>query len=372
MAKKALPKGIVQRPNGTLQKNFTVNGKRYSVYGKTKKELDEKEREKRNQLDKASFTDNKKITLNTYFEEWIKFKSLSVKANSIRLYKDLYTKHISNSIGCKKIANIHAQDIINLQIELSKKLSTSSCNTTFTVLNMVFKDAINAQIITNNPTNALKALKRTEESANKTIHRALTLDEQKAFMDEIRSNYYYNVFAFLLCTGVRFGEASALTWGDIDFKNNDIVINKTISADVNGRQIVNNTAKSKSGNRTIKMNAQIKHILKSQRAIYGNIIPSSDDLVFQGLYGRVIRNCTINSVIKKTLKQLDEKGIHIEPFSVHAFRDTFATRFIENGGNPQTLKSLLGHSSINITMDLYAHVLPNTKQEEMDKLHIAI
>ena len=56
----------------------------------------------------------------------------------------------------------------------------------------------------------------------------------------------------------------------------------------------------------------------------------------------------------------------------HALRDTFATRFIEQGGRPQTLKTILGHSSLAMTMDLYSHVLPNTRQMEMDRVKIQI
>jgi integrase len=56
----------------------------------------------------------------------------------------------------------------------------------------------------------------------------------------------------------------------------------------------------------------------------------------------------------------------------HLTRDTFATRYIEQGGSPQTLKTILGHSSLAMTMDLYSHVLPNTKQKEMDNLKIVL
>ena len=49
-----------------------------------------------------------------------------------------------------------------------------------------------------------------------------------------------------------------------------------------------------------------------------------------------------------------------------------ATRYIEQGGNPQTLKTILGHTSLAMTMDLYSHVLPNTKQKEMDNLRIVL
>ena len=64
--------------------------------------------------------------------------------------------------------------------------------------------------------------------------------------------------------------------------------------------------------------------------------------------------------------------MEIAPFTSHALRDTFATRCIEQGGNPQTLKTILGHSSYSVTMDLYSQVLPNTRKEEMEKIRIEI
>lgn len=52
----------------------------------------------------------------------------------------------------------------------------------------------------------------------------------------------------------------------------------------------------------------------------------------------------------------------------HTFRHTFATRAIEAGMQPQVLKTILGHSSLAMTMDLYSHVLPDTKAQEMEKI----
>ena len=86
----------------------------------------------------------------------------------------------------------------------------------------------------------------------------------------------------------------------------------------------------------------------------------------------LIHNHAINRAITKTLERLEAKGTYIDYFTAHALRDTFATRYIEQGGQPQTLKVILGHSSLAMTMDLYAHVLPNTKQKEMDNLYIAL
>ena len=66
------------------------------------------------------------------------------------------------------------------------------------------------------------------------------------------------------------------------------------------------------------------------------------------------------------------KRAGIERISTHALRDTFATRAIESGMNPQTLKEILGHASYSMTMDLYAHVMGETKTREMNLIKISV
>ena len=64
--------------------------------------------------------------------------------------------------------------------------------------------------------------------------------------------------------------------------------------------------------------------------------------------------------------------IGIEPFTLHSLRATYATRCIAGGMNPKTLQELLGHTSFSMTMDLYGHVLDDTKKEETEKIKIVI
>lgn len=98
----------------------------------------------------------------------------------------------------------------------------------------------------------------------------------------------------------------------------------------------------------------------------------NENRIFTSVYGGIVYNHAINRTISNALARLEERGIPIEHFTAHALRDTFATRYIEQKGSPQTLKTILGHSSLAMTMDLYSHVLPNTKQKEMDNLKIVI
>ncbi|GCA66822.1 hypothetical protein KGMB01110_12580 [Mediterraneibacter butyricigenes] len=72
--------------------------------------------------------------------------------------------------------------------------------------------------------------------------------------------------------------------------------------------------------------------------------------------------------IDRIVKRIRKDGIDFPHITSHTFRHTFATRAIEAGMHPQVLKAILGHSSLAMTMDLYSHVLPDTKAEEMQKI----
>lgn len=85
----------------------------------------------------------------------------------------------------------------------------------------------------------------------------------------------------------------------------------------------------------------------------------------------LIKTTTLCPVIRGICRNATADGHKIDRFAAHAFRDTYATRAIESGMQPNTLKELLGHSSLAMTMDLYAHVMPETKQEEAEKVRIA-
>lgn len=200
--------------------------------------------------------------------------------------------------------------------------------------------------------NCLKAICR--------YHRALTEQEQADFMQEVANDYYYEFIALLLCTGMRFGEAAALTWSDIDYKQNVIHITKTVTFNEDGTTNIGNP-KSAAGKRDIPLNDTIKGVLALQRKKLGNILPMTDNRVFASVYGSIVNNHAVNRAIRSALSRLEEQGKSIEHFTAHALRDTFATRYIKQGGNPQTLKMILGHSSLAMTMDLYSHVLPNTR-----------
>ena len=93
-----------------------------------------------------------------------------------------------------------------------------------------------------------------------------------------------------------------------------------------------------------------------------------DNLVFTNEFGSVVTLNTMQYYMRHIQDMIRRDGTEFAPIHIHTLRHTFATRAIEAGMQPQVLKTILGHSSLAMTMDLYSHVLPDTKTEEMQKI----
>lgn len=355
-------------------KRFTVEGKRYSAYGRSTKECAENELRIREEIKAGLYNSNKNITLDAYFDEWEKSRRGTIKDSSIKINRSKYNNHIKPVLGKIKVQKIEKRAVVKLQQDLSKKLSASMTNGVIVLLKTVLNAAVDDEILMKNPAASVKPLRKDDRpKASETIHRALTREEQQAFIQEAKTEWLYEFFCFSLCTGMRLNEITALKWQDIDYINNVIRVNKTVSWKEGGG-IEETLPKSDTSNRDIPMNDTIKKILQMQKTkmsmVYGEIhARKMDSNIFIGSNGaKAIASSTVSSAIDNVLKRLRQQGIEIERFTHHAFRDTFATRYVEEGGNMQTLQKILGHSSLAMTADLYAHVLPNTKQQEMQQI----
>ena len=355
-----------------MKKIVRHNDREYELHGLTKLELRESEKNLLRQLETGASDDP---TLNDYFKEWIVRKQMTLeKEVTPYRYSQFYKNHLSGSIGRKKLREIRRRDVLALQTNLAEHLNSATVNYIGQLLKQILNDAVADELIFKNPCSNVKRLKCSNTSAE-TKHRALTEEEQALFMEAAKDSWYYEFFAFLLLTGLRQGEGSALLWKDIDREKNVLHIRKTLSFDREGH-VVTGPPKSGAGIRSIPMNGSIRAVLRQQRRKvkkkFGESMTQGDQPIFISSTGGILHNATANQVLRRLQTKMRREGKKIEHFSCHALRDTFATRFIEQGGTPQTLKVLLGHASLKMTMDLYAHVLPNTKQKEMDMVKINI
>lgn len=361
-----------KRKDGRYKRTFTFNGRQHSVYGHSKQELDRKEHEKRLLLE-SNKESRDNPTLDQYNDRWIKFHEKEVKANTIYSENSIY-RRISEApvdgtgqrFGGLKLKDITTDDVRELQTYLHdvKGLSTSGVNQTLSYLSTVMKNAVNEQRISFNPCKPVKALKRSEVKARDTGHRALSRDEVKAFFEIAENDYYYDLFCFALNTGMRAGEIGALTIADIH--DGFIYISRTITLDANGGHIIGESPKTEHGRRKIPLNETIRGILEHQRQInemlHGNVV-RIDGVIFSAIKGGLINEAYID----KTMRRICIKA-GIEPFTMHAFRTTFATRCIEAGVNPKTLQDILGHANFNLTMSLYGHTMDDSMVDAMYKV----
>ena len=372
-----LPRGVKRREDGLLEKTFTLYGQEFTICADSVRELAEAEIEVHRQhlIGMESPRQRNDISLDGYFEIWLSRKASVDKEVTAYRYRLQYEGNISPALGKTSLCDITQSNVFFLQQKLAGDLHPKTVNYLIRLLRSILDDAVMEELLQVNPAAGLRSMKNTEVPATKRHHQALTEEEQRLFMQRARDNFYYEFFALLLLTGMRYGEAAALVWADLDEKEHVIHVTKSLSFSREGH-VVTGPTKTRSGVRDIPLTEMILSILDMQRqkmrTRFGEDAILPDAAVFRSTNGIVVHNRTANLNLQQILRELEEAGTPIEHFTLHALRDTFATRFIEQGGNPQTLKALLGHSHLHVTMDLYSQVLPKTKQREMEALRIEI
>lgn len=193
---------------------------------------------------------------------------------------------------------------------------------------------------------------------------ALTIDVQRMFLEGAAGKSYENQFRFVLQTGLRTGELVGLEWKHVDFEKRVLTIEQSMEYRYKVGEWRIGPPKSKAGYRTIPLTDEAIRILKAQKEKNRKIehIPEEwSEFIFLSRKGEPVKNSTYDTAL---FKICDKVGI--KRFSMHVLRHTFATRCIEANMKPKTLQKLLGHSSIQITMNLYVHVTEEEKQKEIE------
>lgn len=394
MARKRKYAGITERKDGRLQLDFTVDGRRYHVYGQSVKECREKELEKREEIRKG-IERRKNPTVSEYIGKWLKNREKKVSEATQRTQEHI-TRTIgkvpvqdpARQFGTLKLLDVTVDDLQEVQSKLlegwkpkedaerknahkeARKRKTQTVNDYMSLLGHIFRDAKKERLIDFNPVEAVENLKKTEERARDTIHRALSQQEQAALFSsqQMKESSYHWIFQLAVSSGMRAGEIGALQYGDL--RKGYIHVERTITRDTIGRYYIGDSAKTEAGKRRIPITPEIREALDRQKEnnviLYGNVI-SSTDTIFKAPLGGLLMSTPADRELKGICKK-----IGIEPVTMHGLRATFATRCIESGMNPRTLQELLGHTNFNLTMSLYGHVLPGTLAEEMARVKAII
>lgn len=369
---KELGVGISQRKDGLYQARFTNRfGKREILYDKNLNELRVKMRKAQTNDDNAVNVVKSDMTLDEWYDIWISTCKGNCRNSTLIEYSRKY-KTVKQELGWRKIRTLTP---LILQKTLNELKSNQQRHGAKAILSdMLDKAQINNMIMTN-PAKHLTTKIGNEFSKER---RVLSIKETELFLEYAKNTKNYDLFVVALETGMRIGEIRGLYWSDIDFEKRAIYVNRTMCYiyGATGYYFEIHPPKSSSGKRLIPLTNNCMEALIRQKATKEAILQRSgnkntifDDLVFVTKKNQPVLEASILNAISAILNHMREDGVDIDDFSPHTFRHTFASRAIENGMNPKTLQKILGHSTLQMTMDLYCHVTDDTIFEEMKKMN---
>ncbi len=361
-----LPKGIRQRGQG-YEGRLMYEHQPYIVHGRTIGETQKALTDLKYRLEHGMYINNARLTFDEWFNTWMEdYKKNQVKIGTYLNYRKYYAGMIKGEIGQKQVNSIRGDDIQRIyNTWVKKEYAISTIKIASAVLNGCFKQAEKNGLIERNPVK-LATLPRKGKKRKKI--KVLTKDQQMLFMEYARQSYLYNLFEVMIRTGMRSGEVRGLIYGlDIDKKKRVIHIQRTLKYE-SRIGFFTDTPKTKSSEREIPLTKEVEQYLDTQQKLrWGNVI-RMDRFLFCNYNGDPLSRECLQGEIDRIVNQIRKDGYEFPRITSHVFRHTFATRAIEAGMQPQVLKAILGHSSLAMTMDLYSHVLPDLKAEEMEKI----
>ena len=262
-----------------------------------------------------------------YTETWLTtVKAPKIKPKSLSILRNAFKLYIKPAIKDKPLNKVRAFEMLKA---IENCPYSYMRQVVYNVLRAVFKRAYQYDLIADNPAEKLDFVYHKRKKG-----RALTHEEQTAFMQAIQDDYTRPLWLFYLLSGVRCQEALTLLWRDIDTDHNRIFIRGT---------------KTETSERYIPLFPQIAELFKE--------IPRTGENVFPYTYRAV--QCAFYRIRKQS-------GLI---FRIHDLRHTFATRCLESGIATKTVAKWLGHKRTATTDEIYSHLLTEFERQEVAKFN---
>lgn len=397
---RALRKGETQRKSDlmyiyTYTDPFTH--KRKYVYSKDLVKLREKEKGLlKDQLDGLDVYAAGSSDLNFVFDRYISTKT-ELRSTTYSNYTYIYDHFVRETFGKKLVVDIKYSDVLHFYLYLLKEkgIQVNTLDTVHSVLHPTFQMAVRDNIIRINPSDGVMAQVKKKQGKNHGVRHALTLEQQRAFMNYISENPVYcrwtPLFTVLLGTGCRIGEIIGLRWEDLDYEKRMININHSVTyyprrSDTYKCEFRVSLPKTEAGIRNVPMMDEVYNAFKEEEVRQkedGSCntmeVDGMSGFIFANRFGSLYNPQSINRAIRRIsenynaeeilrAKQEKRPPIIIPHFSCHHLRHTFCTRFCENETNVKIIQAVMGHANIETTLDIYAEVTDVKKTEAIENL----
>lgn len=307
------------------------------------------------------FKARNKILYKDWIWEWLSFKKDYIKESTYANYSNIITNHIVPELGNYLLNKLNNKIIQNFLLDKAKNgrldntggLSSKTIRDITAIIKSSLKSAFKENLIPNLSLDFIYP-KTTQKDKIYTLPKR----SQESLTNYILENQSIKTLGILLTlySGIRIGELCALQWKDIDFKNNILHINKTLQrvyindTEMHSSKIVITEPKTHNAERDIPISKEFANELKKYKTEPEHYLLS----------------CSNKWIEPRTYRRFFErisKKANTEKINFHGLRHTFATNCIKLGIDYKTVSELLGHATVNITLNLYVHPQMSQKKK---------
>lgn len=333
------------------------------IYGKlvnyrSKKYLTKKEAQREEALYRLNVSGSKEssstITFDMAFNEYMSTHSKEIKKQSASKIYDKFK--VLDPIKDIKINSFN----LDKYQQFIKYLRGLNYSTSYSnkIINLLKKIITYSNVYHNTSTDVLRFIEHIK--APDTLKKEMdffTYDEFNQFISVVNDPVYNLFFRFLYYLGTRLGETTALKWCDIDFKKNEVSINKTLTTKIKGELFTISTPKTRNSIRVLPLPKSLSTSLYERHREVSKLDGFSEEwFVFGDIYP--LRETTIQDKKNKYCELAGLKRIRI-----HDFRHSCASFLINNGASIVLVSKYLGHSKISMTLDTYTHFYKNQLED---------
>lgn len=338
-----------QRRDGRYQGYYTLDGTKHFIYGKSVNEVKTKIEfflkhgaPKKKPAKKKADMKKAAPTVSEWLTQWIDlYKAPNLKPSTMKSLQGSL-KIVFQRLGDKDLTQITTEELQALLLGIQGGRARDMCKG---YLEQAFRKAFLRGLILKDPCEALEIKKHRQEHRN-----ALTRQQQAQFLAALDGITTKPLLVFLLATGLRVGEALALTFADIDFHDKTVSVNKNVVF-IEGKRIDQDTTKSAAGVRIVPIPEEVMNLLPKRT--------DDQDLVFPYAYSGV------RSALRRISNAL---GFTV---TAHLLRHTYATRLEEAGISPKMKQYLMGHASLDMTQNTYTDIQPEYVKEKAEQIKAA-